>query len=70
MDSTKNPLKPVNIYPLTKIREIGSVASGQAISKAHRSAIKHNPKFSKYDESKEEEKSIKYTSKAQETSNQ
>ena len=43
----KNPFKLMNISPHTKVREIGSVASGQAISKAVRSALKTTPNFAK-----------------------
>ena len=73
IDCIKNPLKLVNISPLTKVREIGSVASAQDRSKARLSALKSTPKFPKDDQGIHEEElnasssSDKETSKREET---
>ena len=50
IDCIENPLKLVNISTLTKVKEIGSVASGQAISKARRSPLKSTTKFPKHNQ--------------------
>ena len=55
LDCIKNTFKLVNISPVTKVREIWSVSSGQARSKAQRSALKSTPKFPKDDQGIHEE---------------
>ena len=42
----QNPIKVVNIQLIVHAREIGSVASHQAIKKSHKSSLISNPKFS------------------------
>ena len=64
LDCIKKTFKLVNISPVTKFREIWSVSSGQARSKARRSALKSTPNFSKDDQVIHEEESNAFSSYA------
>ena len=60
----------MNISTLTKVREIGSVTSGQARSKDRRSALESTPKFPKDNQVRHKEESNALSSSSEETENQ
>ena len=67
LDRIKNTFKLLNISPQTKVRKIGSVESGQAISTAVRSALMTTPNFPKVDKCRHKEESNLSSSSYKET---